>query len=770
LKIRSRLSRLAAVFLVYCPAALAQYTPPAGGFDAYHGLNSVSCKNSNTAFSVAQINKSLVLCDPAGHAYFLKSFFTFDLNSVVGKDEFGKSYPSYAVEKYGSSQKWADQSIARFLSWGFTGLAPGRNTQLTNPWTTSNPVPFIAGSDIAHYATSNPQNYPSSCLPKDLMSILAGGATFWHGFARSSATLTDFNSPCWGTYYLSFLNNDDAFTVGTKSAAMKHFLIAISDCDSDNCHGFGAGPDFPPANGNYDFRLGYLSLFLPPTKFADSGAKQSYPDGTIYAKKAFHDLLLSIHTNAAGVNSALATSYTTDVTSGTCFGALQPAWLCPSPSAAVLLGNGDGSTTTFTAALSGAVSKFSVYIAKKNAIIGGDLGNGTLAGPGKETTFSGTVDYSTGALSITFSKPPAKGQAITAGYIQNGWGIGTGLMDEDCRPAHQSYCGDGGEKATQHLVGVNPALQSDVNAMTKLTATAYALQAESAIAKWASQHGFTGKVLHAGIYTLGSWGTCPDKYILQGLAGHQDLIIAAGAGQGYSHWTQHMLNYIHENWGNVPIIESSYRTSNRDSSFAWQNSSARHRGLTVAATLGTPIVFSTDDLIDTFCEDSSYSRMQVHPAFVDRSSGLVSWNTTHEPRSEHTTCTVAFSDHNVGGFPSQAERASDYKSDLTTSISAAYTKSGVHMLVGVIQWAWQDYYNGEKLNWGIVTNKDNPYNGIDANGPQKFPCQPPDTRFTCGGEAPSHTAHGPLGDYISPVGQAHTAVDNYLLRLASDRE
>jgi hypothetical protein len=760
---RSLVSLLA--ILVICPFAAAQYKPPEGGFDAYHGLNSVPCKNSNTAFAVVKIKNSLVLCDPAGHAFFLKSFFTFDLNSVVGHDEFGKSYPDYVSAKYGSSQKWADQSIARFLSWGFTGLAPGRNTPLTNPWTTSNPVPYIAGSDIAHYAIYNPQNYPTACLPKDLMSILTSGATNWRGFERSSATLTDFNSPCWGSYYLSFLNNDDAFAVGNKSTAMKHYLIAISDCDADNCHGFGAGPDFQPANGNYDFRLGYLSLFLPPTKFADGGSRQTYADGTIYAKKAFHDLLVSIHTNAAGVNAAAGSNYTTELTSGTCFGSLQPAWLCPKPSPAIEVGTGDGSTTTFSAALQGTVSKFSVYIAQKDAIVGGDLGNGTLFGTGNRG-FSGKIDYASGKLSIVFAKAPGKGVAITAGYIQNGWGIGTGMMDEDCRPAHHSYCGDGDENATQKLVGVNANLQSDVNAMTKLTATAYASQAEAAIAKWASQHGFTGKVLHAGIYALGSWGACPDKYILQGLAGHQDLIIAAGAGLGYSHWTQAMRDYVHENWGDVPIIESSYRTSNRDSSFAWHNSSTTHHGVTVAATLKAPIVFSTDDLIDTFCEDASYNRMQIHPSFVDRASGLVSWNTTHEPHTERTTCTVAFSDHNVGGFASQSVRGNDYKSDLTSSVNAAYAKSGTHMVVGVIQWAWQDYYNGEKLNWGVVTNMDNPYNGVDDNGPAKFPCQPPDQKFTCGGEAESHLKRAPMGDYISPVGHAHVAVDEYLLRLA----
>ncbi|HET9804147.1 MAG TPA: hypothetical protein VFP96_12995, partial [Candidatus Acidoferrum sp.] len=517
--------------------------------------------------------------------------------------------------------------------------------------------------------------------------------------------------------------------------------------------------------GNYDFRLGYLSLFLPPTKFADGGSRQTYADGTIYAKKAFHDLLVSIHTNAAGVNAAVGSNYTTELTSGTCFGSLQPAWLCPAPSPAIALGTGDGSTTTFATTLSGAVSKFSVYIAQRDTIVGGDLGTGALFGPGNRG-LSGKIDYASGKLTVTFSKAPGKGVAVTAGYIQNGWGIGTGMMDEDCRPAHHSYCGDGDENATQKLVGVNANLQSDVNAMTRLTATAYASQAEAAIAKWAGQHGFTGKVLHAGIYALGSWGACPDRYILQGLAGHQDLIIAAGAGLGYSHWTQPMRDYVHENWGDVPIIESSYRTSNRDSSFAWHNSSATHRGVTVAATLKTPIVFSTDDLIDTFCEDSSYSRMQVHPSFVDRAAGLVSWNTTHEPHTERTTCTVAFSDHNVGGFASQAARGNDYKSDLTSSVSAAYAKSGTHMVVGVIQWAWQDYYNGEKLNWGIVTNRDNPYNGVDDNGPSKFACQPPDQKATCGGEAESHLSRGAMGDYISPAGQAHVAVDEYLLRLA----
>ena len=754
-----RIVQLVLLVVGFASATSAQYVPPTGGFDTYHGLTNTSCTNTNTAFASVKVGNRLVLCDPAGHIFFLKSFFTFDLNAVVGNDEFSHTYPFYANAKYGTSQKWADQSIARFLTWGFTGLAVGRNTSLTNPWTTANPVPFLAGSDIAHYATYNPQNYSSSCFPKDLMSILVSGNTFWAGFTKSTASITDFNDSCWGTYYAAFLNADAAFAVGGQPVAMKHYLIAIADCDADNCHGFGAGPDFPPANGNYDFRLGYMNLFLPPTKFSDSGDNKVYPDGTVYAKKVFHDLTLAAHGGTiGGVNSADGSSYTTDLTSGTCFGVNQPAWLCPSPSAAVSLGTGDGSTTTFTGTLTTTVAKYSVYISKAGTNAAGDNGGGTIFGTG----VTGTINYATGAISVTFTTAPTTGQAIAAGSIANGWGIGTGMMDEDCRVSHQGYCGNGGTNATEFLTGVNAGMAADVNALTKQTATNYATGAENAIDTWRIAKGFTGKVLHAGIYALGSWGASPDKYILQGLAGHQDIIIAAGSGAGFSQWSQGMIDSVGTNWGDVPIIGASYRTSNRDSSFAWQNSSCVHSGATVTCTVGTPSIFTTGDLIDTFCTDTTYNRLQIHPN-GGTVSGTVIYTASGTPTNASTTCTVAYSDNNNGGFTSQPARGTDYKNGLVTAIGTKFTGTGTFMYVGVIQWAWQDYYNGEKLNWGIVTNKDNPYNGIDDNGPSTFTCQAPDALFTCGGEGASHINGGPMGDYISPVGLGHVAVDNVLL-------
>lgn len=834
------MKKFAALLLLVLACALnvfGQYTPPTGGVDTYQGLNNVPCTNSNTAFSLAQVSNNLVLCTPAGHAYWFKSFFTFD-NGIGGSgtsgDELSNSYGSYTTTKYTTQQKWADRSIARFLTWGFTGLAVGRATSVTNPWATANPVPFIAGADIAHYATYNPQGYSSSCMPKDLMSTIK--TTGWGGFT-STGSLTDFNDSCWQTYYTAYLNGDVAFAVGGQSTAMKHYLIAVADCDADNCHGFGAGPDFVPANSNYDFRLGYMSVFLPPTKYGDTASPQAYQDGTIYAKKVWHDQAV-LRGTISTINTAYSSSYTTDLTSGTCFGTLHPSWLCPSPSAALSIGTGNGTALSFSGtAANTTLSKWSVYVAKASTIVGGDQGTGTpaaISGPllqkaitagatngsptvtctscttfvtgglwnGANISLNGTVytistvgstssltltsnytgststaitmltnfvNYTTGAVSVMFSSAnaPANGNAITVGYIQNGYGIGTGMMDENCPAGHASYCGNGGGNASEFFTGVNTNLASDLNQVSKTTAKNYATFAENAIAGWASAKGFTGKVMHAGIYALGSWGAPPDKYVLQGLSGLQDIIIASGSGNGFSHWNQSMLDYVQANMGNAAIIESSYRTSNRDSPFAYVSSPTTGSGTTATATLTTPIKLTTGVLIDTFCTNTAFNRLQIHPASVNTGTGVVTW-TTSGTVSGSTTCNVAYSDNNEGGFSSQNARGLDFKADITAAPQTAYTSSSIHPFIGVIQWAWQDYWN-ELLNWGIVTFRDNPYNGIDDNGPSTFTCQAPDNSapnsFTCGGELASHTANGAIGDYIDPVGLGLTAVDTYLLGL-----
>lgn len=761
------------LFLFFAPVVAAQYTTPTGGLDTYHGLNNAPCTHGTaTAFSLDTVtvgaHQNRVLCDFLGHVYILKTFFTFD-NQIPGGttgsgDETGTThnYSFYTGAKYGTQQAWADASIGRFLSWGFTGLAPGRATSVTNPWTTANPVPYIAGADISFYSVFNPQGYSVSCLSHDLSTSLK--TTSFSG--QTTGSLVDYGDSCWGAWYTAYLNNDVAFAVRSQSTAMKHFLISISDTDADNSHCFGAGPDFVPANGNYDFRCGTMALYVPPAQFADSGRTQVYTSNpTIVIKKSLHDIAMAAHTNIAGINTSWGSSYTTDLTSGSCFGTLQPSFVCPSPASGLSLGTGNGATVTFTGTIPNVtVSKFSVYVAKNATIVGGDTGGGALYGPGSSNGLSGTINYSTGAISVTFNTAPAAGVLISVGWIQNGWGIGTGLLDEDCRAGH-TYCGS----SLVFLTGMSTGMKADVNATTKADAQSYASQAVSAISTWAGANGFTGKVMHSGIYALGSWGTPPDSFVLQGLsAGGEDIIIASGSGNGFSSWTQSMVDYVRTAWGtDVPIIKSSYRVSNTDSSLAWQNvpCTATPPGTTVTCTLATPIVFSTGDLIDAKnCANSSYGTLQKHPLSVNTGTGVLTYTAGQATTVSSTTCDVLYSDNNEGGFISQAARGADYKNDIGAMPTVYYTSSGVGMFVGVAQWAWQDYWN-EKLNWGIVTVKDNPYNGIDNGGPGTFACQAPDAAHTCGGEFARHLngGTGAMGDFVDPVGQAHVQIDNYFL-------
>src|SRR6185369_6643690 len=114
----------------------------------------------------------------------------------------------------------------------------------------------------------------------------------------------------------------------------------------------------------------------------------------MYFKKRWHDLAIGAHNNIAGVNAAWGSSYTTDLTSGTCFGPLQPSYICPSPGAAVVVGTTNGTSQTISFSLSNTVvSKFSVYIAVAGAVVAGDNGVGGIYGPG----ISGSINYSTGA-------------------------------------------------------------------------------------------------------------------------------------------------------------------------------------------------------------------------------------------------------------------------------------------------------------------------------------------------------------------------------------
>ncbi|HEV2386279.1 MAG TPA: hypothetical protein VGS20_03390, partial [Candidatus Acidoferrales bacterium] len=90
--------------------------------------------------------------------------------------------------------------------------------------------------------------------------------------------------------------------------------------------------------------------------------------------------------------------------------------------------------------------------------------------------------------------------------------------------------------------------------------------------------------------------------------------------------------------------------------------------------------------------------------------------------------------------------------DLASGIQTTATSAGSYPYVGTIWWQYVDSWS-EKLNWGLVTNLDNAYDGHEAvRGPAKAPgvaCSAPLRRRNCGGEARNY------GDVITFVKRAN---------------
>lgn len=77
------------------------------------------------------------------------------------------------------------------------------------------------------------------------------------------------------------------------------------------------------------------------------------------------------------------------------------------------LGTGDGSTVTFGATLTFPVRTGTIVVKNGGTEVGTDDGAGALTGA---TISSGTINYDTGVLSVTFTVAPASSNAITAEY------------------------------------------------------------------------------------------------------------------------------------------------------------------------------------------------------------------------------------------------------------------------------------------------------------------------------------------------------------------
>ena len=106
----------------------------------------------------------------------------------------------------------------------------------------------------------------------------------------------------------------------------------------------------------------------------------------------------------------------------------------------------------------------------------------------------------------------------------------------------------------------------------------------------------------------------------------------------------------------------------------------------------------------------------------------------------------------IPDFPTQEERGAAYGRDLR-SLYDARGKNGDAYVIGINFWELNDSY-GERTNWGLLTRKDNAYDGKEAvrsTGTDAW-------GYKIGGEDQDH------GDFLSTVRKTNFEVQDQLTR------
>src|SRR5215471_13378499 len=417
--------------------------------DRFGGFSNMPSPNRSTGlFRVEKFGNRWMFVDSANNAFFMIGVYA--LTEDQSTDDTGETYYHRTTVKYGDAgPSWAAAQLRRVRSWGFNCLGPyasdyvlptTKDYRLSGDQTQSLKLPFIGLIRPAYYGMLNQNHW----APQPIKDMLYGVSPYYiarDGYVPRSG-VADFYDGNLDTFFANELRNDP-YTQSISVSGHKQYMIGMSVDDGDQMYGFGKGPDF--GGGYNNSHLGWIVLTMSPVQTANSNKGFVYSDTTIYSKQALQTQLTSKYGTISALNSAWGSNYTTFGSSGKNINAEG-------------VGSGDGSKLTFSKTLSApAVSKYSLQILVAGDPVGGDTGNGSLWGPG----FSGTVNYTSGALSITFGDghAPANGAAITANYVQNGWGIGTGLMDEDGRPSHRRWIG----KDFIFLKDVNAKLHNDID-------------------------------------------------------------------------------------------------------------------------------------------------------------------------------------------------------------------------------------------------------------------------------------------------------------------
>jgi hypothetical protein len=548
--------------LFFAPFAGAQ----SSDLDKYGGAKTLKCVNATGWFHTEKIGGQWWLCTPLGNAFFMNG-----MEAVGSGDD---TWGSTIQTKYGSTMAWTTQANRRLLSWGFNTLAS--YTYLYNlPFATdgsfpldsngirSQPVkmPFTLMIRPALYAMVNPAIWNGTSnqrlLSAPVKNMLYGHSPFYTGYVSSG--IADYYDSGIGTWMQKDLQQDFVWTA-LKPSPYLNYLIGITSDDGDQTNGFGNSPDFPTVPTGYNnYNLAMQVAAMSPVQTANSSFAWVYTDTAVHTKQALRNFLASKYTTVAALNTAWGSTYTTFDSSGT-------------PVTAEAVATGNGSTLSFSYTFKKLnPAPFSVQILVNGTPVAGDIGNGTIFGP---NVTASTITYATGALTLTFTagNAPAAGALVTVSYIQNGWGTGTGFMDEDDRPAHQTWMGTDWVA----MSNANPNVKADMNTFLEQMAAQYFQTCRTQL------KAVFPNIMYLGPDSLSTWGGPPPAPVLQAAGQYLDAFLTASSNV----FTEAEMDFIEQNFGDKPYFGSFYSTANPDSALGAYPNTTGPSGFATQAARG----------------------------------------------------------------------------------------------------------------------------------------------------------------------------------------
>ena len=257
-----------------------------------------------------------------------------------------------------------------------------------------------------------------------------------------------------------------------------------------------------------------------------------------------------------------------------------------------------------------------------------------------------------------------------------GWGVGSGVLDEDgtCPAGKNGPCWVPSDSS--RLRGATPEMQHDLDAFLEHHAEKYFSIIKSALASAAPG------ILYTGPTVLGTWSSPPRRQILQAASRYLDLV----------------------NLATIPPVCSDCTD-----------------------------IQQREDFVAAFLGDKPW----------------ISWEGYQAPRDSYMSRASAKTDL----LRTQSARGQLYQRRMEQLLESHDTATGVHHMVG-LKW-WEFYDNrGEVANWGLLTRRDDPYDGISATlNPGADSWGYPTgcvAHFGCEQQA--------YGDFIGPVRQANLKV------------